>query len=43
MIPDYFDEYYPDINDSTYIPVEKGFILPIYELSGAFAVASGEF
>jgi hypothetical protein len=43
MIPDYFDEYYPDMPDGTYIPVEKGSILPTYELSGAFAAASVEF
>ena len=43
MIPDYFDEYYPDINDGTGIPIEKGSILPTYGLSEALAAASVEF
>ena len=43
MTPDYFDEYYPDTNDGTTIPADKGSILPAYELSESFAVVSVDF
>jgi len=43
MTPDYFDEYYPDTNDGTAIPADKGSILPAYELSESFAVESVDF
>lgn len=43
MTPDYFDEYYPDTNDGTAIPADKGSILPAYELSESFAVVSVDF
>ena len=43
MTPDNFDEYYPDTNDGTAIPADKGSILPAYELSESFAVVSVDF
>lgn len=33
MIPDDFQEYYPDFNDGTSIPAGQGSILPCYQLS----------
>ncbi len=43
MIPDDFQQYYPDSNDGTGIPADKGSILPTYELIESFANVSVEF
>lgn len=43
MIPDEFQEYYPDFDDGTGIPSMKGSILPAYELSESFAVSYAAF
>lgn len=43
MIPDTWDEYYPDINDGTNLPTDKGALLPAYELSEALMVSYAAF
>jgi hypothetical protein len=41
--PDEIQEYYPDFNDGTGIPADKGSILPVYEISVSFAVTCTAF
>ena len=43
MVPDEFQEYYPDFNDGSSIPADKETILPCYELSEPFAVTYAAF
>ena len=43
MIPDEFEEYYPEFDDGTSIPSDKGSILPVYELSEAFSITYAAF
>jgi len=43
MMPDDFQEHYPEFNDGTGIPAEKGSILPVYELSEPIAIACAAF
>jgi len=43
MMPDDFQEHYPEFNDGTGIPAEKGLILPVYELSEPIAIACAAF
>jgi hypothetical protein len=43
MNPNFFDEYYPDSNDGTGIPADKGSLLPVYELSESFTITFAAF
>ena len=43
MVPDEFQEYYPEFDDGTSIPSDKGSILPAYELSESFAITYAAF
>jgi|GEM_PF-1726957 hypothetical protein len=40
MIPDNFQEYYPDFNDGTSIPTDKGSVMPCYQFSESSVITS---
>lgn len=43
MVPDEFQEYYPDSNDGTSLPHNKVSVLPGYELSESFVLTFAAF
>lgn len=43
MMPDDFQEYFPEFNDGTGIPIDKGSIQPCYELSEPVAITYAAF
>ena len=43
MIPDEFQEFYPDFNDGTLVPSDEASILPAYELTESFAQPCAAF
>lgn len=43
MYPDYYDEYYPDLNDGTGFPTDKGTIQPVYKLAETTTVTYAAF
>ena len=43
LIPDEFQEFYPDLEDGTGIPSNNGSILPGYDLSATYSISYTAF